>query len=136
MIHLLCLFQHPTDVDYRVMATFTEVYTTLLGFVNFRLYHSLNLTYPPKVYLYPRHGCLSKFQECIYIYPTAELLLNSAFTSISTNCVILGWLRHHYSVTFLFSFKIDIKTESQLNEDDEDYAMNSESYLEVSLLAS
>ncbi|KFV98728.1 Pescadillo, partial [Eurypyga helias] len=39
---------HPTDVDYRVMATFTEFYTTLLGFVNFRLYHSLNLLYPPK----------------------------------------------------------------------------------------
>lgn len=31
------------------MATFTEFYTTLLGFVNFRLYHSLNLHYPPKV---------------------------------------------------------------------------------------
>uniref|UniRef100_H3DEP0 Pescadillo homolog n=1 Tax=Tetraodon nigroviridis TaxID=99883 RepID=H3DEP0_TETNG len=77
---LLCIIlaylnfsQHPTYVDYRVMATFTEVYTTLLGFVNFRLYHSLNLAYPPK---------------------------------------------------------IDIKTESQLKEDDEDYAMNSESYLE------
>uniref|UniRef100_G3P3W7 Pescadillo homolog n=1 Tax=Gasterosteus aculeatus aculeatus TaxID=481459 RepID=G3P3W7_GASAC len=40
---------HPTDVDYRVMATFTELYTTLLGFVNFRLYHSLNLVYPPKI---------------------------------------------------------------------------------------
>ncbi|XP_009700916.1 PREDICTED: pescadillo homolog [Cariama cristata] len=40
---------HPTDVDYRVMATFTEFYTTLLGFVNFRLYHSLNLVYPPKI---------------------------------------------------------------------------------------
>uniref|UniRef100_A0A8C3TAV1 Pescadillo homolog n=1 Tax=Chelydra serpentina TaxID=8475 RepID=A0A8C3TAV1_CHESE len=40
---------HPTDVDYRVMATFTEFYTTLLGFVNFRLYQSLNLHYPPKV---------------------------------------------------------------------------------------
>uniref|UniRef100_A0A3B4B2B3 Pescadillo homolog n=1 Tax=Periophthalmus magnuspinnatus TaxID=409849 RepID=A0A3B4B2B3_9GOBI len=39
---------HPTDVDYRVMATFTELYTTLLGFVNFRLYQSLNLVYPPK----------------------------------------------------------------------------------------
>ncbi|NXS59882.1 PESC protein, partial [Brachypteracias leptosomus] len=40
---------HPTDVDYRVMATFTEFYTTLLGFVNFRLYQSLNLVYPPKI---------------------------------------------------------------------------------------
>ncbi|XP_040319888.1 pescadillo homolog isoform X2 [Herpailurus yagouaroundi] len=40
---------HPTDVDYRVMATFTEFYTTLLGFVNFRLYQSINLHYPPKL---------------------------------------------------------------------------------------
>uniref|UniRef100_A0A669BE81 Pescadillo homolog n=1 Tax=Oreochromis niloticus TaxID=8128 RepID=A0A669BE81_ORENI len=40
---------HPVDVDYRVMATFTELYTTLLGFVNFRLYNSLNLVYPPKL---------------------------------------------------------------------------------------
>lgn len=65
---------HPTDVDYRVMATFTEFYTTLLGFVNFRLYHSLNLLYPPK---------------------------------------------------------LDAKTQSELKEEDEDdYAMNSESYLE------
>ncbi|XP_037339292.2 pescadillo [Pungitius pungitius] len=65
---------HPTDVDYRVMATFTELYTTLLGFVNFRLYHSLNLLYPPK---------------------------------------------------------LDVKSESELKgEDDDDYAMTSESYLE------
>lgn len=65
---------HPTDVDYRVMATFTELYTTLLGFVNFRLYHSLNLVYPPK---------------------------------------------------------LDSKAESELKEDnEEDYAMNSESYSE------
>ncbi|XP_036955152.1 pescadillo [Acanthopagrus latus] len=65
---------HPTDVDYRVMATFTEMYTTLLGFVNFRLYHSLNLLYPPK---------------------------------------------------------LDSKSEAELKEEDEeDYAMNSESYLE------
>ncbi|NP_001080557.1 pescadillo homolog [Xenopus laevis] len=40
---------HPTDVDYRVMATFTEFYTTLLGFVNFHLYQTLNLQYPPKL---------------------------------------------------------------------------------------
>ncbi|XP_072244091.1 pescadillo [Leuresthes tenuis] len=65
---------HPTDVDYRVMATFTEFYTTLQGFVNFRLYHSLNLVYPPK---------------------------------------------------------LDSKTESELKEEDEeDYAMDSESYSE------
>ncbi|KAL5341276.1 Pescadillo [Aspergillus crustosus] len=36
------------DVDYRIMATFVEFYTTLLGFVNYRLYSSLGLLYPPK----------------------------------------------------------------------------------------
>lgn len=36
------------DVDYRIMATFVEFYTTLLGFVNFRLYTSIGLVYPPR----------------------------------------------------------------------------------------
>ena len=36
------------DVDFRIMGTFIEFYTTLLGFVNFRLYSSLGLVYPPR----------------------------------------------------------------------------------------
>ncbi|KAG0169264.1 mRNA-binding ribosome synthesis protein [Apophysomyces sp. BC1034] len=39
----------PTDVDFRVMLTFLEFYRTLVGFVNFRLYNELNITYPPKL---------------------------------------------------------------------------------------
>ncbi|KAK7483722.1 hypothetical protein BaRGS_00025043 [Batillaria attramentaria] len=41
-------YKHPDDVDYKIMSTFVDFYTTLLGFVNFRLYHSLNLHYPPQ----------------------------------------------------------------------------------------
>jgi pescadillo protein len=36
------------DVDFRIMGTFVEFYQTLLGFVNFRLYTSAGLVYPPK----------------------------------------------------------------------------------------
>jgi pescadillo protein len=36
------------DVDFRILGTFVEFYQTLLGFVNFRLYTSIGLVYPPK----------------------------------------------------------------------------------------
>lgn len=36
------------DVDYRIMGTFVEFYCTLLSFVNYRLYTSIGLVYPPK----------------------------------------------------------------------------------------
>lgn len=40
--------QSKTEVDFKIMSTFVEFYTIMLGFVNFRLYHMLNLFYPPK----------------------------------------------------------------------------------------
>ncbi|KAK4241839.1 Pescadillo N-terminus-domain-containing protein [Achaetomium macrosporum] len=36
------------DIDFRIMGTFVEFYMTLLGFVNYRLYTSVGLKYPPK----------------------------------------------------------------------------------------
>ncbi|KAI0144487.1 Pescadillo N-terminus-domain-containing protein [Xylariaceae sp. FL1272] len=36
------------DVDFRIMGTFVEFYMSLLGFVNFRLYKTIGLKYPPK----------------------------------------------------------------------------------------
>ncbi|KAH6564516.1 hypothetical protein BASA50_001469 [Batrachochytrium salamandrivorans] len=39
----------PVDVDFRVMRTFLEIYETLVGFVNYKLYSDLNLVYPPKI---------------------------------------------------------------------------------------
>lgn len=40
--------QEKREVDFKVMSIFVEFYIIMLGFVNFRLYHSLNLFYPPK----------------------------------------------------------------------------------------
>ncbi|KAA8530201.1 hypothetical protein F0562_004910 [Nyssa sinensis] len=37
----------PEDVDYNIMLTFLEFYETLIAFVNFKLYHSINVKYPP-----------------------------------------------------------------------------------------
>merc|ERR1712242_318395 len=42
-------FAQPAEVDMRLMSIFVEFYTCVLGFVNFRLFHSLNITYPPKL---------------------------------------------------------------------------------------
>ncbi|KAM7198264.1 pescadillo [Naviculisporaceae sp. PSN 640] len=36
------------DIDFRIMGTFVEFYMTMLGFVNYRLYTSIGLKYPPK----------------------------------------------------------------------------------------
>jgi pescadillo protein len=38
-----------SNVDLNVMKTFTEFYVTLLGFINFKLYKSINAIYPPQV---------------------------------------------------------------------------------------
>ncbi|EWC43809.1 hypothetical protein DRE_07318 [Drechslerella stenobrocha 248] len=38
----------PVDVDFRIMLTFLDFYTTLLGFVLFRLYTLEGLVYPPR----------------------------------------------------------------------------------------
>lgn len=37
----------PREVDFRVMRTFLDLYETLLGFVNFKLYTDEQLMYPP-----------------------------------------------------------------------------------------
>ncbi|KAM0786566.1 hypothetical protein ACM66B_002022 [Microbotryomycetes sp. NB124-2] len=39
----------PSDLDFRIMMTFLELYQTLLGFVFYKLYSDINLVYPPKL---------------------------------------------------------------------------------------
>ncbi|XP_011494818.1 PREDICTED: pescadillo homolog [Ceratosolen solmsi marchali] len=40
--------QSKCEVDFKLMSIFVEFYIIMLGFVNYRLYHTLNLFYPPK----------------------------------------------------------------------------------------
>lgn len=46
----------PNDVDFRIMMTFIEFYTTMIGFVNFQLYHNVNLHYPPQLNINSKEG--------------------------------------------------------------------------------
>ncbi|XP_076754956.1 pescadillo homolog [Xylocopa sonorina] len=41
--------QTKNDVDFKIMSIFVEFYIIMLGFVNYRLYNTLNLYYPPKL---------------------------------------------------------------------------------------
>ncbi|XP_015792202.1 pescadillo [Tetranychus urticae] len=45
------VLQAQPEVDMRVMRSFTEFYITLLGFVNYKLYSSINMYYPPRLSL-------------------------------------------------------------------------------------
>lgn len=42
-------YQTPNDVDFRIMSTFVEFYSIMLGFVNFKSYQDIGLIYPPKL---------------------------------------------------------------------------------------
>ncbi|CAK1581737.1 unnamed protein product [Parnassius mnemosyne] len=41
--------QNKDEVDFKIMSTFVEFYTMMLGFVNYKLFHSMNLVYPPQL---------------------------------------------------------------------------------------
>ncbi|GFY98269.1 pescadillo-like protein [Actinidia rufa] len=63
----------PDAVDYKIMLTFLEFYETLLAFVNFKLYHSINVKYPP--ILDPRLEALAAgmvFPICMHYQDTFD----------------------------------------------------------------
>jgi len=41
--------QHPQEVDYKIMQTFAEYYSVLLGHINIKLYSDCQLVYPPQL---------------------------------------------------------------------------------------
>lgn len=122
----MCL-QHPTDVDYRVMATFTEFYTTLLGFVNFRLYHSLNLLYPPKVRPLPAPGTCRGGPNLVASPGVGGG--KRGHLGVGDIWGLWVWdLPPHLSVSLQIDGQADVELKPA---EGKDYAMDSESYLEV-----
>ncbi|ONK79176.1 uncharacterized protein A4U43_C01F3700 [Asparagus officinalis] len=71
------------DVDFNVMLTFLEFYEALLGFVNFKLYHSINLKYPP--ILDPRLEAAAAALYALYRY-----IGSGSGTSFGTRAITSG----------------------------------------------
>lgn len=76
--------QIPSDVDFRVMLVFVEFYETLLEFVNFKLYNSLNLKYPPQVcslscapYVSACTACACTVTASLHLSPSTVHLLTA-----------------------------------------------------------
>ncbi|PKA61463.1 Pescadillo like [Apostasia shenzhenica] len=69
------------DVDINIMLTFLEFYEALLGFVNFKLFHSINVKYPP--ILDPRLEALAAdlYALCRYIDVGSRTLSETAQNS-------------------------------------------------------
>jgi len=40
-------YERPQEVDFRILGTHVELYCPLLGFINYRLFASIGLHYPP-----------------------------------------------------------------------------------------
>ena len=43
------------EVDYSIMLSFLELYTSLLKFVNYKLFKDVGLDYPPRLEVYRNH---------------------------------------------------------------------------------
>ena len=73
----------PTNIDFKVMLSFLEIYTTVIGFVNYKLYSNLNLIYPPK----PLDGVFSEKSAVYYgddIYRERLESLNIKLAEVET----------------------------------------------------
>ena len=93
LLTFIYTLQPPTEVDFRIMSTFVEFYTTMMGFINYKLYSTINLFYPPKVSLYMHVGySWHKNSENHLLYST--FLINFQFSNIYAICLQLELESH------------------------------------------
>lgn len=74
-------YQTPDDVDFRIMSTFVEFYSIVLGFVNFKSYQDIGLIYPPKLSM--SQASIDKPEEAINFNDECLASLNCDFIKLS-----------------------------------------------------
>ncbi|KAJ1294027.1 hypothetical protein BS78_01G115800 [Paspalum vaginatum] len=105
------------DVDFNVMLSFLEFYETLLGFVNFKLYHSIKVNYPPN--LDPRLEALAAelYALCRYMSSgSARMIENLKSEEADENNNAEGVIEEKKDKKSKTSSKTD-KSELEINAD-------------------
>ncbi|KAI3677640.1 hypothetical protein L6452_36906 [Arctium lappa] len=106
----------PQDVDYKIMLTFLEFYETLLGFVNLRLYHSINLKYPP--ILDPRLKALAADLYALTRYVDAKDQTKGA--NVEESELRLAQLQHQLPANEPGALMNLVENSADENEEDEE----------------
>ena len=96
IMFLLYFYQLPEDVDFRIMLTFIEFYTTMLGFVNYQLYHSMNLHYPPKVRFVPQRTFSCKYWKFLKQILARSIEDNFCCCCYASYMIPIGTLLWHH----------------------------------------
>lgn len=116
----------PTDIDFRIMVTFLEFYSTLLNFVLYKLYTDNDLVYPPKLDL-EKDKIISGLSSFIIESNNEESLLTAQPKKVSTKDVEVKTLD---TKTLKSALNADDKKEnnsdSETNENDNDDQENVE----------
>ena len=108
--HPAFTYESPQGVDLRLMSIFVEFYTTMLGFVNFRLYHKLNLKYPPTLTTSSQSSLVPQSKEDV-AEGTAEVPATlgdaeservAALNQSLAKTVSSGMVTKNYPISFFF----------------------------------
>ena len=83
----------PADVDFKIMGTFLDLYISLLGFVNYKLYTDSNLVYPPKLDK-ARDGQAAGIKAFLLELASESNLINIASTTGDSQSELIGVKRN------------------------------------------
>jgi len=110
--------QHvPTDVDFRILLTFIELYRTLLSFVLYRLYTEENLVYPP-----PLDEELEKKGETVGAFKLLEKTNTEGVTGTISKKEVKRAIRGIRSNGATVEDEEDVEMDGEAGEDkDEDF---------------
>jgi pescadillo protein len=115
----------PNDIDFKIMLTFLEFYSTLLHFVLYKLYGDIELVYPPKLNSQKLKG-IGGLSAFILESSNTNVLQDGAAPSSSSNS-------DEVQVISAKSIKAAMKADSSKKDEVEEDEENTESVQDIQL---